>query len=224
MKEYDVDIANAAPQTIAQLNRIPVKTIGNTTIYIGDVAWVRDGFPPQTNIVRVNGQRSSLLTVQKNGNASTLSIIAGIKALLPFIKTTVPPALDIKPLADQSIFVNGAIKGVVTEASIAACLTGIMILIFLGSWRSTTIIVVSIPLAILTSIIVFSALGETINIMTLGGLALAVGILVDDATVGHRQRRANRYARLCGHDFDLHRVHSDVPALRRRAISVRSAR
>src|ERR1700747_222871 len=182
-KEYDVDISNAAPDSIAQLNRIPVKTIGTTTTYIGDVAWVRDGFPPQTNIVRGNGQRSSLLTVQKNGNTSTLNIIAGIKALLPFVKTTVPPALDIKPLADQSIFVKGAIKGVVTEASIAACLTGILMLLFLGSWRSSTIIVVSIPLAILTSIITFSALGETINIMTLGGLALAVGILVDDATV-----------------------------------------
>src|SRR5216684_4177480 len=194
LREYDVDIANAAPQTIAQLNRIPIKTIGTTTIYMSDVAWVRDGFPPQTNIVRVNGQRSSLLTVQKSGNTSTLSIIAGIKALLPFIKTTVPPALDIKPLADQSIFVNGAIKGVVTEASIAACLTGLMILIFLGSWRSTTIIVVSIPLAILTSIIVFSSLGETINIMTLGGLALAVGILVDDATVEIENINRNRQA------------------------------
>src|ERR1700732_1580653 len=194
LKEYNVDIANAAPETIAQLNRIPVKTVGTTTTYIGDVAWVRDGFPPQTNIVRVNGQRSSLITVQKNGNTSTLSIIAGIKALLPFIKTTVPPALDIKALADQSIFVKGAIKGVVTEASIAACLTGIMILIFLGSWRSTTIIVVSIPLAILTSIIVFSSLGETINIMTLGGLALAVGILVDDATVEVENINRNREA------------------------------
>lgn len=193
-KEYDVDIANAAPQTIAQLNRIPVKTIGTTTIYIGDVAWVRDGFPPQTNIVRVNGQRSSLLTVQKNGNTSTLSIISGIKDLLPFIKTIVPPELAIKPLADQSVFVKGAIKGVVTEASIAACLTGLMILIFLGSWRSTTIIVVSIPLAILTSIITFSALGETINIMTLGGLALAVGILVDDATVEIENINRNRQA------------------------------
>src|SRR4029077_16719284 len=192
LKEYDVDIANAAPQTIAQLNRIPVKTIGNTTIYISDVAWVRDGFPPQTNMVRVNGQRPSLLTVQKNGDTSTLNIIAGIKALLPFIKTTVPPTLDIKPLADRSIFVNGAIKGVVTEASIAACLTGLMILIFLGSWRSTTIIVVSIPLAILTSIIIFSSLGETINIMTLGGLALAVGILVDDATVEIENINRNR--------------------------------
>jgi multidrug efflux pump subunit AcrB len=182
-KEYNVDISNAAPQTIAQLNRIPIKTIGTTTTYIGDVAWVRDGFPPQTNIVRVNGQRATLLTVQKNGNASTLNIIAGIKALLPQIKQTVPPALDIKPLADQSIFVKGAIQGVVKEASIAACLTGLMILLFLGSWRSTVIIAVSIPLAILTSIIALSALGETINIMTLGGLALAVGILVDDATV-----------------------------------------
>ena len=182
-KEYDVDIPNAAPQTIAQLNRIPIKTIGSTTIYISDVAWVRDGFPPQTNIVRVNGQRASLLTVQKNGTASTLNIIAGIKALLPQIKTTVPPALDIKPLADQSIFVKGAVQGVVREGLIAACLTGVMILVFLGSWRSTIIIAVSIPLAILCSIILFSALGETINIMTLGGLALAVGILVDDATV-----------------------------------------
>src|SRR5882762_13316 len=183
MKEYDVDIPNAAPETIAQLNRIPIKTIGTTTIYISDVAWVRDGFPPQTNIVRVNGQRASLLTVQKNGTTSTLSIIAGIKALLPQIKTTVPPQLDIKPLADQSIFVKGSIQGVVREALIAACLTAVMILIFLGSWRSTIIIAVSIPLAILCSVILFSALGETINIMTLGGLALAVGILVDDATV-----------------------------------------
>jgi len=182
-KEYDVDISNAAPQTIEQLNRIPIKTVGSTTTYIGDVAWVRDGFPPQTNVVRVNGQRATLLTVQKNGNASTLNIINGIKALLPQIKQTVPPALEIKPLADQSIFVKGAIQGVVKEASIAACLTGLMILLFLGSWRSTLIIAVSIPLAILTSIIALSALGETINIMTLGGLALAVGILVDDATV-----------------------------------------
>jgi multidrug efflux pump subunit AcrB len=194
LKEYDVDIANAAPETIAELNRIPVKTVGTTTTYIGDVAWVRDGFPPQTNIVRVNGQRSSLLTVQKNGNASTLTIIAGIKALLPQIRETVPAALDIKPLADQSIFVKGAIKGVVTEAGIAACLTGLMILIFLGSWRSTLIILVSIPLAILTSVILFSALGETINIMTLGGLALAVGILVDDATVEIENINRNREA------------------------------
>src|SRR6266404_441906 len=160
-KEYTVDISNAAPQTIEQLNRIPIKTVGTTTTYIGDVGWVRDGFPPQTNIVRVNGQRATLLTVQKNGIASTLNIIAGIKALLPQIKQTVPPTLEIKSLADQSIFVKSAIQGVVKEASIAACLTGLMILLFLGSWRSTLIIAVSIPLAILTSIIALSALGET---------------------------------------------------------------
>jgi multidrug efflux pump subunit AcrB len=193
-KEYDVSILNAAPQTIADLNRIPIKTIGGTTIYVKDVAWVRDGFPPQTNIVRVNGQRSVLLTIQKAGNASTLNVIAGIKALLPQIKTTVPPQLQIAPLADQSIFVRGAISGVVRETVIAACLTAFMILTFLGSWRSTLIIATSIPLAILTSIILFSALGETINIMTLGGLALAVGILVDDATVEVENINRNRAA------------------------------
>jgi multidrug efflux pump subunit AcrB len=191
-KEYDVSIPNAAPQTISDLNRIPIKTIGGTTIYIKDVAWVRDGFPPQTNIVKVNGQRSVLLTIQKAGSASTLNVISGIKALLPQIKTTVPPQLRIEPLADQSIFVRGAISGVVRETLIAACLTAFMILTFLGSWRSTLIIATSIPLAILTSIIVFSAIGETINIMTLGGLALAVGILVDDATVEVENINRNR--------------------------------
>ena len=193
-REYDVSIPNAAPQTIADLNRIPIKTIGSTTIYMKDVAWVRDGFPPQTNIVKVNGQRSVLLTIQKAGNASTLSVIAGIKALLPQIATTVPPQLKITPLADQSIFVRGAISGVVRETLIAACLTAFMILTFLGSWRSTLIIATSIPLAILTSIIVFSAIGQTINIMTLGGLALAVGILVDDATVEVENINRNRAA------------------------------
>ncbi len=183
MKEYDVDIVNAAPQTIADLNRIPVKTVGTTTIYISDVAYVRDGFPPQTNIVRVNGQRASLLIVQKAGSYSTLNIIAGIKQLLPLVKLTLPPALNIGLMGDESIFVRGAVQGVVREASIAACLTALMILIFLGSWRCTIIVAVSIPCAILTSIIIFTALGATINIMTLGGLALAVGILVDDATV-----------------------------------------
>src|SRR5580765_3746643 len=182
-REYDVSIPNAAPQTIADLNRIPIKTIGGSTIYMKDVAWVRDGFPPQTNIVRVDGQRSVLLTIQKAGNASTLDVISGIKSLIPQIKASLPPELEIKPLADQSIFVRASINGVIKEATIAACLTGLMILIFLGSWRSTLIIAVSIPLSILTSIIVLSTLGETINIMTLGGLALAVGILVDDATV-----------------------------------------
>src|SRR5450755_1539007 len=180
--EYDVDI-NGTPQTIDEINRFPIKTVGNTTIYIGDVAHVRDGFPPQTNIVRVDGQRATLLTVQKAGNASTLSVIAGIKAMLPQILAGLPPELQIHPLADQSLFVRASINGVIREGAIAACLTGLMILIFLGNWRSTLIIAVSIPLSILTSIIVMSALGETINIMTLGVLALAVGILVDDATV-----------------------------------------
>jgi len=193
-KEYDVSILNAAPQTISDLNRIPIKTIGGSTIYIKDVAWVRDGFPPQTNIVRVNGQRSVLLTIQKAGNASTLNVISAIKALLPQIKLTVPPQLQIAPLADQSIFVRSAISGVVRETLIAACLTAFMILTFLGSWRSTVIIATSIPLAILTSIIVLSAIGETINIMTLGGLALAVGILVDDATVEVENINRNREA------------------------------
>src|ERR1700726_2844714 len=193
-KEYDVSILNAAPQTIADLNRIPIKTIDGTTIYIKGVALVRDGFPPQTNIVRVNGERSVLLTIQKAGNASTLDVIAGIKGLLPQIASTLPPQLKITPLADQSIFVRGAISGVVRETLIAACLTAFMILTFLGSWRSTVIIATSIPLAILTSIIVLSAIGQTINIMTLGGLALAVGILVDDATVEVENINRNREA------------------------------
>lgn len=193
-KEYDVDVPNAAPETMEELNRIPIKTVGDTTIYIKDVAWVRDGFPPQTNIVRVDGQRSVLLTIQKAGDASTLNVISGIKALLPAIAKTVPPQLKMSPLADQSIFVLGAITGVVREALIAACLTAIMILVFLGSWRSTLIIATSIPLAILTSVIILSVIGQTINIMTLGGLALAVGILVDDATVEVENINRNREA------------------------------
>jgi multidrug efflux pump subunit AcrB len=193
-KEYDVDIPNAAPQTIADLNRIPIKTVGDTTIYIKDVAWVRDGFPPQTNIVRVNGQRSVLLTIQKAGDASTLNVISGIKSILPRIAATVPSQLKMSPLADQSIFVLGAINGVVREALIAACLTAFMILMFLGNWRSTVIIATSIPLAILCSIITLSLIGQTINIMTLGGLALAVGILVDDATVEVENINRNREA------------------------------
>jgi multidrug efflux pump subunit AcrB len=193
-KEYNVDIPNAAPQTIDDLNRIPIKTIGDTTIYMKDVAWVRDGFPPQTNIVRVNGQRSVLVTIEKAGDASTLNVISGIKSILPRIAATVPPQLKMTALADQSIFVKGAISGVVREALIAACLTAFMILMFLGSWQSTLIIATSIPLAILTSIIVLSATGETINIMTLGGLALAVGILVDDATVEVENINRNREA------------------------------
>ncbi len=180
--EYNVDM-NGSPTTIAGLNNLPIKAVGGTTIYIRDVAHVRDGFPPQTNIVRVDGRRSTLMTIQKIGNASTLDIITAIKRLLPSVKTTLPQDLQIRLLADQSVFVRSAISGVLREALIAACLTAAMILLFLGSWRSTVIIAISIPLSILTSIILLSALGETINIMTLGGLALAVGILVDDATV-----------------------------------------
>jgi CzcA family heavy metal efflux pump len=181
-REYDVDI-NGAARTIDELNDLPIKEINGTPIYIRDVAHVRDGSPPQTNLVRVDGQRSALLTVQKTGNASTLQIVSRIKETLPRALATVPQGLDVRPLADQSLFVRAAIDGVIREAGIAAALTALMILLFLGSWRSTIIISVSIPLSILASIITFSALGETINIMTLGGMALAVGILVDDATV-----------------------------------------
>jgi CzcA family heavy metal efflux pump len=184
MGEYEYSVAtNSAPPLIQQLNDLPIKTVNGSTLYIHDVAHVRDGAAPQTNIVRVDGQRSAVLTIQKTGRTSTLDIIKGIYAKLPMIRAQLPSALRIDPLNDQSIFVRSAISGVVREAIIAACLTGIMILIFLGSWRSTIIIAVSIPLSILCSLIVLSALGETINIMTLGGLALAVGILVDDATV-----------------------------------------
>ncbi|MGN6105698.1 MAG: efflux RND transporter permease subunit, partial [Kofleriaceae bacterium] len=180
--EYDVSL-NGAPATIHELNDLPIRSSGTTTIYIRDVAWVRYGSPPQTNIVRVDGRRAALLTIQKTGKASTLEVIAGAKALLPQLAAELPPELRITPLADQSVFVRAAISGVVREAVIAACLTAAMIFAFLGSWRSTLIIAVSIPLSILSSLIVLGALGETINIMTLGGLALAVGILVDDATV-----------------------------------------
>ena len=180
--EYDVDL-NAAPRTVQGLNDLPVKQVGNSTIYLRDVAHVREGFAPQTNVVRHDGLRGVIVTVLKAGNASTLDVVKGIRDLLPRVAATLPAALKIQPLADQSIFVRAAISGVVREAVIAACLTGLMVLIFLGSWRSTVIIAVSIPLSILTSIIVLSFLGETINIMTLGGLALAVGMLVDDATV-----------------------------------------
>jgi multidrug efflux pump subunit AcrB len=180
--EYQVE-TNSSPDTIATLNDLPIKTVGGATIYVHDVAHVRDGFPPQTNIVRVDGQRASLITILKTGNASTLDIIKRIREKLPQIAAALPPQLRIQPLVDQSLFVRSAIDGVIREAVIAACLTAIMILLFLGSWRSTVIIAISIPLSILVSVIIMSALGETINIMTLGGLALAVGILVDDATV-----------------------------------------
>src|SRR3984885_9729194 len=180
--EYQVDM-NGSPQTVAEMNDLPVKTIGNSTIYVHDVGYVRDGFVPQTNIVRVDGARSALMSILKLGDASTLDVINGVKKMLPSVEASLPEHVDIKALSDQSIFVRASISGVVREGVIAACLTGFMILVFLGSWRSTLIIAVSIPLSVLTSLIVMSALGETINIMTLGGLALAVGILVDDATV-----------------------------------------
>ena len=180
--EYDVR-ANFSPKTVPELNDLPVKVVGNSTIYLRDVANVRDGFAPQTNIVRQDGHRGALVSILKAGNASTISVVKGIRGLLPRVAQTLPPELIVLPLADQSIFVRGAVTGVIREAVIAACLTGLMILLFLGSWRSTLIIAVSIPLSILTSVMILSFLSETINVMTLGGLALAVGILVDDATV-----------------------------------------
>jgi multidrug efflux pump subunit AcrB len=180
--EYDVDL-NSSPAKLAGINDLPIKAVNNTTIYIHDVANVRDGYSPQTNIVLRDGQRGCLMTIMKVGQTSTLDIVKDVRESLPAILATLPKELKVEPIADQSIFVRAAVSGVVREAIIAACLTAAMILLFLGSWRSTIIIAVSIPLSILISICVMSALGETINIMTLGGLALAVGILVDDATV-----------------------------------------
>lgn len=180
--EYIVKL-NSSPAIADEINNLPVKTVNGTVIYIHDVAHVRDGFAPQTNIVRINGLRAVLMSVQKTGSASTLDIVNRVKSLLPQIRASMPPELHLSTFSDQSIFVTAAIRGVVFEAVLAAILTGLMILLFLGSLRSTLIITISIPLSILSSVIVLSALGETINIMTLGGLALAVGILVDDATV-----------------------------------------
>jgi multidrug efflux pump subunit AcrB len=180
--EYAVEL-NGSPVSVKELNDIPLKQINGHMIYIRDVANVRDGFSVQQNIVRSDGVRASLLTIIKAGAASTLDIVARIKKALPQVAKTLPPELEIRTLLDQSLFVRAAVQSVIREAVIAACLTAIMILIFLGNWRTTFVIVISIPLAILCSIITLSALGETMNIMTLGGLALAVGILVDDATV-----------------------------------------
>ena len=180
--EYAVE-TNSAPSVVDSLNNLPIKAVNGAVIYIRDVAHVRDGYPPQTNIVRVNGSRAIMMAVMKTGSASTLDIIKGVHEKLESIRGQLPPQLQIRYLSDQSIFVRGAIDGVVREAIIAACLTAIMILVFLGSWRSTVIIAVSIPLSILCSLSVLAMLHETINIMTLGGFALAVGILVDDATV-----------------------------------------
>jgi multidrug efflux pump subunit AcrB len=180
--EYNVGL-NGTPVTVKELNELPVKSVNGAVVYLHDVAHVRDGYAVQTNIVRQDGQRGVLLAVQKAGNASTLAIVSGIRALLPRIATSMPPTLVMRPLFDQSVFVRASLQGVLREGVIAAGLTSLLILIFLGSWRNTLIICVTIPLSILTSVLALSALGETINIMTLGGLALAVGILVDDATV-----------------------------------------
>ena len=182
LSEYIVSL-NDAPSAIAELNDLPIRKVDGAVIYMRDVAHVHDGSPPQTNIVRVDGSKAVLMTIQKAGSASTLDVIKGVKTLLPKIRAGLPKSLELTVVGDQSAFVNEAVSGVLREGLIAAALTGLMILIFLGSWRSTLIITVSIPLAILFSVAVLSALGETINVMTLGGLALAVGILVDDATV-----------------------------------------
>ncbi|MDF4004913.1 efflux RND transporter permease subunit [Luteibacter sp. PPL552] len=180
--EYTLQLNNS-PSDIEALGNLPVKSVNGATVFIRDVAHVRDGSPPQTNIVHVDGNRSVLMTVLKNGSASTLAIIQGIKDRVKAMKDALPDTLEVAPIGDQSLFVSGAIAGVAREGAIAAALTSLMILLFLGSWRSTVIIATSIPLAILGSIALLSAFGETMNIMTLGGLALAVGILVDDATV-----------------------------------------
>lgn len=181
-REYQVKL-NSSPEILDELNEIPVKREGGATVRLRDVAQARDGFTVQTNIVNINGSRGGLLTVLKSEGASTLDIVRRVRERLPTILATLPPELRVTPLFDQSPFVRAAIDGVIREGGIAACLTGTMILAFLGSWRSTLIVCLSIPLSILTSISILAALGQTINIMTLGGLALAVGILVDDATV-----------------------------------------
>jgi multidrug efflux pump subunit AcrB len=180
--EYQVDV-NGAPEAISELNAIPVSTKNGSTTYLSEVAHVRDGFSPQTNVVRQDGHRGVLQPILKNGGSSTLQIVSDLRKMLPLAAASLPKDLRITPLFDQSVFVKSAITGVIREAAIAAALTAAMILMFLGSWRSTVIIAVSIPLSILSSIIMLSICGQTINLMTLGGLALAVGILVDDATV-----------------------------------------
>jgi multidrug efflux pump subunit AcrB len=181
-REYQVKL-NSSPQILSEMNNLPMKTVNGATVYLKDVANVRDGFAVQTNVVRTNGTRGALLTVLRNGQASTLDIVNTVKAALPKILAGLPPEVQVRQLFDQSVFVRTAIGGVVKEAITAAILTGLMILLFLGSWRSTVIVCISIPLSILCSIVILNMLGQTINVMTLGGMALAVGILVDDATV-----------------------------------------
>ena len=182
--KFDWNVAlNASPVVLEEINDLPVKKANSTIIYVRDVAYVHPGSPPQTNLVRVNGSRAVLMTILKAGSASTLSVIDGIKSLLPRVEESLPSSLNLHAVGDQSIFVKAAVFGVIREAALAAMLVGLMILIFLGSWRSTVIILIEIPLAILFSLTLLSWLGQTINVMTLGGLALAVGILVDDGTV-----------------------------------------
>ena len=181
-RDYQIKV-NSSPRVLSEMNNLPVKVVNGATVYLGDVAQVRDGYAVQTSIVRTNGNRGALLTVMRNGKASTLAVVNNVKAALPKILAGLTSELQVRQLFDQSVFVRAAINGVVREAITAACLTGFMILMFLGSWRSTVIVCISIPLSILVSLIVLSMLGHTINVMTLGGMALAVGILVDDATV-----------------------------------------
>ncbi|HXB69228.1 MAG TPA: efflux RND transporter permease subunit [Candidatus Acidoferrales bacterium] len=181
-KDYQVKLNNA-PRLVDDLNNLPLRVVNGATVYVRDVAQVRDGYSVQTSIVRTNGTRGALLTVMRSGKASTLAVVNDVKEAMPKILAGLPPALKVRQLFDQSLFVRAAISGVVREATMAACLTGMMILLFLGSWRSTIIVCISIPLSILVSLIILNLLGQTTNVMTLGGLALAVGILVDDATV-----------------------------------------
>ncbi len=188
--EYHIKV-NSSPLLLDDLNNLPIRTVNGAPVYMKDVAQVRDGFSVQNNIVRTNGSRGVLMTVTRTGKASTLDIVNGVQGELKKILTTLPPGLNVTTLADQSIFVRASIQGVEREALIAAALTGMMILLFLGSWRSTLIVCVSIPLSILASLCILSVLGETINVMTLGGLALAVGILVDDATVAIENTHRN---------------------------------
>src|SRR5437016_4821726 len=189
-REYDV-ATNSSPEVLNDLNKIPIRYVNGSLLSVGDVAFVHDGFNPQTNLVRRDGRHSALLPILSNGSASTLSVVSGARALMPKILAGLPSSLKVDFLFDQSVFVRAAITGVVREGAIAAALTALMILLFLGSWRSTLIVITSIPLSILTSIIALTILHQSLNVMTLGGLALAVGILVDDATVeienNHRQ-------------------------------------
>src|SRR6266542_4134691 len=189
-REYDIAI-NSSPEILSDLNNIPIRYVNGAMVYVKDVAFVHDGFSPQTNLVRRDGRHSALLPILSNGSASTLTVVSQARQLMPKILAGLPPSLKVDFLFDQSVFVRAAITGVLHEGVIAGCLTGLMILLFMWSWMSTLIVVTSIPLSILTSIIMLNILHQSLNVMTLGGMALAVGILVDDATVeienNHRQ-------------------------------------